>query len=356
LRRLSEHGWKITVIGEHGQDTTACVRAGWQVQQLPLRRSWWPPFRPDSAISRRLRTWLLGRECRALTSSTGVDAIFGYLAAHADFSPEIAAQFARQSRRPLSLLIHDDAAAFGRDREEKKRLRARHNWIIGQAYRAWFVSPELAAEYDLPQEKRRVLLPIPEGWGKAAEWQPAFAEQARVYYAGHIWPPQYPLLAKISRALNAAGGKLVLLSKDTPELRAFIAAESAEWIQPFPTNREALSHLAGSAAGLLVSYAETVEEMPWIATSFPSKFIEYSHLGLPCAIVAPPESSVGRWAQRESYPHFYPPGATAEFADWAAGLRRQDTWTNRANVPRELAKTLFNPELIQRQWEDTLLR
>ena len=29
LQRLTAHGWKITVIGEHGQDTSACERAGW---------------------------------------------------------------------------------------------------------------------------------------------------------------------------------------------------------------------------------------------------------------------------------------------------------------------------------------
>jgi hypothetical protein len=148
LLRLAQHGWKITVIAEHGQDTSSCEKAGWTVKHLPLRRRWWPPFRPVSgAFLRSMRTRLLARECRELCGSEAPDAVFGYLAAHADFSPEIAAHFARQCGAPFTLLVHDDAAAFEKRAAERAVLRQRHQWIIGQTHRCWFVSPELAREY-----------------------------------------------------------------------------------------------------------------------------------------------------------------------------------------------------------------
>ncbi len=356
LQRLAAHGWEITIVGEHGQDSTACDRAGWKVLQLPLRRPWWPPFRNDRSLSRKLRTWLLGRECGNLVADTPPDAVLGYLAAHSDFFPEIAAHFAKQSGKPLSLLIHDDAAAFARNEAEKITLRARHNWILRQTHRNWFVSPELAAEYEVEASNRGVLLPIPEGWTKPASWQASFSVQPKVYYAGFIWPPQYPLLAQIARALQAAGAQLVLLTKDSPELRAFLASEPADWVQPFPGNREALQHLLDNAAGLIVSYSESVAEMPWIATSFPSKFIEYAHLGLPCTVVAPLDSSIGRWAARESYPHFYTAAEPAALSSWAGGLRRQATWQASAAAVQKLARGQFNPETIHRQLEEGLLR
>jgi hypothetical protein len=84
LQRLAAHGWSITVIPEAGQNTSACEQAGWPVKYLPARRRWWPPFRPESNFSRSVRTWLLGRECRRLLKDNPPDALFGYLAAHAE--------------------------------------------------------------------------------------------------------------------------------------------------------------------------------------------------------------------------------------------------------------------------------
>src|ERR1043166_6504071 len=144
LRRLAAAGWQISVIAESGQDYSACLHAGWSVHTLPLRRAWWPPYREGQPMLRRLRTGLLARECGRLAGSAPPDALFCYLAAHADFYPEIAARYARGSGTPYSLLIHDHAAAFSKNDQEKFCLRRRHSWILRQAHRCWFVSPELA--------------------------------------------------------------------------------------------------------------------------------------------------------------------------------------------------------------------
>lgn len=358
LRRLAKSGWKITIIAEHGQDTSACERAGWTVKHLPHRRKGWPPYRPerDGNLLRSIRTWLLGRECRRATADQRPDALLGYLAAHADFSPEIAAHFARQSGAPLTLLVHDDAAAFAKDAAEKRRLRSRHAWIIRQTHRCWFVSPELAETYDVPPAFRRVLLPIPEGWEKPADFRDTFAHQPRVYYAGFIWPPQYPLLTRLARTLASAGARLTLLTRETPELKAFLAAEPADWVRPFPSNREALAHLAENAAGLLVSYTERSEDMPWVATSFPSKFVEYSHLGTPCAIVAPEGSAIGHWAANAQYPHFFRPGEPERLAAWTRGLRDAAAWRELSGASLALARGPFSPETLQTEFERGLLR
>lgn len=356
LRRLSAHGWKITIIGEHGEDSSACERAGWTVKHLPLRRSWWPPFRPDNRILRTLRTWLLARECRRLVGSEAPDAILGYLAAHADFSPEIAAHFARQSGAPFTLLVHDDAAAFEKNEVAKYRLRRRHAWIVRQTHRCWFVSPELAAEYQVPEEKRRVLLPIPEGWESPAHFSADRARYPKVYYAGFIWPPQYPVLAALAAALTRVGGRLVLLSRETPELKSFVANHPADWVQPFRTNTEALSHLVEYASGLIVSYAASVADMPWVATSYPSKFVEYSHLGIPCAIVAPDDSAINRWCKRASYPFAFTPDRIDLFEKWSTSLKDEARWRGLASAALTLSRGPFSPQNIHEELESDLLR
>jgi len=354
LRRLAADGWKITLIPEGGQDTSACEAEGWTIRHLPLRRPWWPPFRHDNALSRRIRTWLLGRECRRATAAEPPDAIFGYLAAHADFSTEIAAHFARQTGTPLSLLVHDDAAAFTKTDEERRRLHQRHAWILRQSHRNWFVSPELAAVYDVPDEKRHVLPPIPEGWTPPGPAEPDLT-YPKVYYAGHVWAPQYPLMSEIARTLDSVGARLVLICKDSPELRAFRAEAPVDWLPLFPTNREALAHLRQHAAGLLVAYTRTVEEMPWIATSYPSKFIEYSHLHLPCALVAPAASCIGHWAARRSFPDFFTAAEMPRFAQWASELRDPISRAAAIQRIRALAEGEFSPTTIQHTFQSQLL-
>jgi hypothetical protein len=356
LQRLAAHGWSITVIPETGQNTSACEAAGWPIKYLPTRRGWWPPFRPESNLSRSLRTWLLGRECRRLLQDNPPDALFGYLAAHADFSTEIISQLARQSGVPLSLLIHDDAATFAKSDHEKKLLRRRHARILRRAHRCWFVSPELAREYDVPENLRQTLLPIPEGGATPARWTPTRSQPPRVYYAGALWPAQFPILAKIARILQSSGARLVILSKETPELNAFLAAEPADGICPFATNREALAHLSENAAGVLVAYPETIAEMPWVATSFPSKWIEYSHLGLPCAIVAHDDSAVARWAVQHHFPHRFTGENLFNLGIWASTLAQENSWQALAAASRTLAAGPFDPTAIHQQFEGALLR
>lgn len=355
LSRLSKAGWSITVIGEPGNDVSSCVKHGWSVLQLPLRRHWWPPFRANNRLLRTLRTWLLAFECKKLIRNADPDAILCYLAAHSDFSAEVASRFSKLRGIPLTMLVHDDASSFSPAKGSQEILRRRHSGIIARAHHCWFVSPELAEIYEAGRTRVGILPPIPAGWQTPASWTSSRTDSPRIYYAGFIWPTQYLLLAKISRIFHENGATLVLQTRDTPELRTFLAEHPVEWVPPFPTNSAALEHLAVTATALLVSYTETIEEMPWIATSYPSKFIEYSHLGLPCAIVAPTGSSIGRWATDRQYPRFFEPAATEALAEWCASLRDPAFWTADAGLMRNLAETEFSPERIQEQFARGLL-
>lgn len=356
LQRLAAAGWHISIIAESGQDTSACTRAGWTVRTLPLRRSWWPPFRRDLPISRAVRIWLLAGECLHLTSEDRPDAVLGYLAAHDDFFPEIAIRYARRSGAPLTLLVHDDASAFAADLSERKRLRQHHEGLLRRVHCPWFVSSELAAVYGLHIPAHRVLPPIPSAWPEFVEWRSSFSESARVYYAGYIWPVQFPLLYRIALTLAEAGVALYLLTRETHELTAFLRNGLVRHVAPFATNREALDHLARHAAGILVSYTYTVAEMPWIATSFPSKLVEQAQLGVPCAIVAPAASAVGRWAVQAEYPDCFAPDELDRLASWARDLRVEASWRARADPVRRLAAGPFNPAKIQSTFADGLLR
>ena len=356
LERLSDAGWTISLVVEPGQDTSACVKANWTVATLPLRRKWWPPLRRSLGFTRSIRSWLLARECERLFSRTPPDAVLGYLAAHDDFLSEVATRYAARCHAPLSLLIHDDAAAFAHDQSDKVRLHRRHRWMLGHAHRRWFVSPELAIAYGVEPTCECLLPPISSAKPEPAQWQPTFSGTPHVYYAGFIWPAQFPLLRKIATILHEAGAKLVLLTQSSPALLEFLRGCPVAHVAPFPTNREALRHLAREAAGVIVSYSDQVSDMPWIATSFPSKLVEYTHLGLPCAIVAPADSAVGRWARSDLYRNFFRPEDAESLGAWARDLRKESTWKKRSEPSRLLATGQFSPERIQATFMQGLLR
>jgi predicted dehydrogenase len=355
LARLAAQGWQIAVICDHAPAAGGLPK-DWVAHELPLRRFWWPAFRPHSVWSRRLRTWLLARECRRLTRSQPPDAVLGYLSAHTDFLPEVAANFTRLCRVPLTLLVHDDALAFHSSSAERASLTKRRACILARAATTWFVSSELAAACAVPEAQRQTLPPLPEGWSAApAAWKPASAARPRIYYAGFIWPQQYALLADIARCVDTNGGRLVLLTRDTPELRAFLIAEPAGWVCPFASNHEALAELVENASGIIVAYSQKLSEMPWIATSFPSKLVEYVQLGVPCAIVAPAGSAVSAWAAREKFTPSFAPYDLTGLAKWIVSLGKAEEWNRESVRSLALARGIFDPVAIHARFEAGLL-
>jgi hypothetical protein len=353
LRRFAAQGWRIIVVAEYSGDYALCHTAGWTVRRLSHRRWWWPPFRPHAPLLRWLRFRLLARQ--AIGGGPAPDVILSYLAAHAPFSAELATHVAQLTGAPLHTLVHDDAAAFPDGHGRELELRREHEAILRAADVCWFASPELAHCFPAVSASARVLYPIPEGWPDPAVWHETRTRVPRIHYAGYLWPQQLPLLARIAQSARQAGGEFVLITRQTLELQAFCAEHNIAALPSFPTNREALAHLVADSAGLVVSYAETTAMMPWSATSFPSKLIEYCHLGLPIAIIAPPDTAVARWAQRARFPDFFVPSDQAGVRDWVAGLRDARRWQERAAVSLRLARTEFNPERIQAELVAALL-
>lgn len=353
LRRFAAQGWRISVVAEYGGDYELCRTAGWTIRRLSHRRWWWPPFRPHTPFLRWLRFRLLARQ--AITGDAIPDVILSYLAAHAPFSAELATHVAQLTGAPLHTLVHDDAASFPDGHGRELELRREHEAILRSADVCWFASPELARCFPAVAASTRVLYPIPEGWSHPAKWNETRTRVPRLHYAGYLWPQQLPLLGRIAQSARDAGAELVLITKQRPEIRAFCAEHGISSLPPFPTNREALAYLAEQSAGLIVSYAEATAAMPWSATSFPSKLIEYCHLGVPVAIVAPSDTAVARWAQRAGFPDAFVPSDQTGMRDWVAGLREARRWQERAAVALRFARTEFDPERIQAELTAGLL-
>ncbi len=217
-------------------------------------------------------------------------------------------RYASRSKRPFSLLIHDDAVAFAADPAEKRRRRE-SGWPLGPP-----PGPPVLVRFTrtrhslpgLPAAAESILPPIPGSRPPFVTWRTEFTHRPKVYYAGYVWPAQFPFMSGIAEILHTAGADLVVIGKDTPKLREFFATcFEISYLPPFSRTARPWLTLRRTAAGIVVSYSETVGEMPWIATSFPSKLIEYLQLGLPCAIMAPADSAVGAEPSGKGYVDFF---------------------------------------------------
>lgn len=354
LRLLAAHGWRVSIVAESGQQHTLEAE-GWPVFHLSLRKKWWPPFRPENRLLREARVHLWATECASFFDKPP-QAVLTYLSLYSEMHSEVAAHYALRCGAPLSVIVHDYPPDFpGFQSQNTKAVLRRQQGILEKAHQNWFASPELADCYDLPNEKKNVLLPLPEGCAARAQWKPEFAAKPLVVYAGYVYPVQIPLFRKVGRAIDEAGGRLLILSRKTPEIEALCQTEPVDQHDLFPTNREALDFVGSTAAALLVSYSERLEEMPWTATSFPSKFIEFSHTGLPALIVAPPRSAIANWAAREAYADSITAEQLASVRPFVEALKEEAAWNKKAERVLHFAQTEFHPEVIHARLESKLL-
>jgi len=359
LRRFTADGWDVRIVPDWGQDYSLARAANWPVQYLVHRRPWWPPFNPDHALSRSLRAWLWAGEAHTWLAGAKVDGVLTYLSAFSDTLSIAAVGFARRYNLPLATLVHDDARCFAKDSTEAAHAHRRRQWIVENSTTAWFASPQLAACYELSPKQIGILPPIPEGVAAASSHEhapSARTESPLLVYAGNYWAPQLPTLAVIGAAARSAGGRLLAVIKEKAEDVAFLREHQIEWRAPWPRNTEALDYYREHASALVVSYAPTSEGMPWTRTSFPSKLIEYCHLGLPIVIIAPEDTAVAHWARERKFPDVFAPDDSAGIAGYVARLRDPAFCRERALLSRTHATGEFDPVAIQRRLTESLLR
>lgn len=351
LRRFADDGWDVRIVADWGQDHAYCREAGWPVMELSHRRPGWPGFDADSALSRRVRAWLWAGEVRAGVGAGSVQGVLTYLSAFSDTLSIAAVGFARRYRLPLATLVHDDPRCFAGSPSVALRAHRRRQWVLAHSTRAWFASPELAACYELDAAATGTLPPISEGKsdGISAYSTPPFGGSPRLIYAGNYWPPQLPTLGRIAAAARAAGGKLLAVIKENAAHLAYLREHGVDWLPPFARNSEALAYFRRNASALVVSYAASSDEMPWTRSSFPSKLIEYCHLGVPILIVAAADTAVVRWARARGFPDAFEPDDRTGLVDYVSRLRDPAFRHARANVALAFARSEFDSAAIHRR-------
>lgn len=355
LSRLD--GWEVSVVA------TEPPAAGWDDQPVPWRvvrlssvLQRWPPAVARVPIAYRLWLELLGWSCRLALRNRTPDAILNVFG----LNSFLAYALARLWRVPLSLIVYDRWEVWVKSRIER-RLMPR-GWaprILDQAARVWTVSEELGDFYPLQdRSKVRLLRPIPEGGnGGFVAWREEFRERPTVAFAGFFHDHHLEPFRRVATLLAPANGTLLVISDRAARIRERLSdLSNVEYREPFARNADLLTFLRARAAAMLIpwSFAARLPMPYWAKTSFPSKLVEFSHLGLPLLIIAPPGIVISNWASSRRWRAYLEAPEDEALARALAELRNEASWKVMAAQSRQAALGEFDPGRIQAQFEREL--
>jgi hypothetical protein len=359
LEMLERKGWHISVIvPESYLKLTKDFPKTWNVVFLPFRRWWWLPYRQEVRALRNFRLSVFQYECEKTLKGNLPTAILTHLSG--SIYVELASYLSKEWGVPLSVLCHDREEFFANSDLEFSSVKQKCESILMQAQQSWFVSPELEQSYNLKSKKKTsVLLPIPEFHNrKFIEWQSKFSLNPVVAHAGWLYPSQFSNFYSLAMALQEINGSvLIVCPKDNPTLIKLLeTCSNILHHDTFQTNSDVLNFLEDNATCILVSYSFIESEQPWASTSFPSKLVEFSHLGLPVIIMAPRNIAISNWAESHSWIGYIDYLGDQIIRETISNITKREKWLLMAKQTREVALNEFHPERIQRQFESELAR
>lgn len=355
LQRLELEGWKISVsIPELSLSAWDDIPDSWQIMPLAARRWWWAPIRSHIPISLSVRFPLWRADCEEALGDQRPSTILTVLW---DIYPLFATYLSKHWNIPLSVIIHDQEELWV-SQTKRRLVQQRSLKVLKQASRIWTVSNELREAYcHRKPQNVTVLPPIPELFNQPfVSWTERFQQNPVVAHAGSLHAFQIENFCSLARSLQAVNGTLLIIANgDNPTLRELLQTfPNVKHQEPFKQNRDAIQFLADHASCILVSYAFSLNQQPWAATSFPSKLVEFSQLGLPVLILAPRSTAIGRWAIAHDWLSYVSQLEASQLLKVLTKLTLPETWTEMANQTQAVALTEFDANLIQAQFESEL--
>jgi hypothetical protein len=353
LRRLVQEGWHVTVAAPAPSFRPLPDGHGFELRALP-KKKWWPPARPEWPPTQwlRARMWTNAMRSDPTFAEPPPDVILTVLWGHTSLT---AAQLAQAWRVPLAVIVHDlfrETALpprLVRDGDKLTRI------VLRNAARVWTVSDEMLGQLAplCPSGALRTLTPVPEqNAAPAGGWPVRFLSAPVIAHTGAFHPYHVEYLAAIARSAAKCGGSLLVLTPtDNPSLALLRATGIPFRHQPaFGSSAEALRFLAAEASALTVMYPLDPKFYRCPPTGFPSRLIEFSHLGLPILIAAPPNNPINNWARRHAWP------LLLDRTDWTsldllvAQLIDATKWYDLSTRMRAIAADACDPEKIHRQF------
>lgn len=356
FERLKDWDIDLVVPDQVVNTSTTSLPSNWKIHQLPSRQPFWPPFREENPILLRSRIWLWQKYIeKNILAKNKPDAILTVLW---HYYAVTAANLAKKWDIPLFVIIHDcwdlRTASSRQAKIRKKYAEA----VVAKANKVWSVTRQLG-EYFTGKSfsNLEVLPPIPSGYkGTKVGWKSSFNEAAIIIYAGTVEAYHYRSFGAIATAMKDSCDTLIIITNAGNETvnQLVNTFNNIKYIPSFPENQQAIEYIINHASAVLVSYGFSLTENLFAEYSFPSKFVEFSHTGLPILAVAPPESAFCTWLEENNWSLLIKLENIDAIKSMLQLLKQQQQWDNLAFQTSTVSEKYFSPERIHQVFELSL--
>jgi len=322
---------------------------------------WWLKYRRYSALAFRIltrtRVQQLEIETDGLARSFRPDLILGIWIP--DDLLRLSRQLQQKRRIPRALFLHDvhGTGHFSRARSTASKMMIRDLYSVDCGLAVSEGMQELAAEHGCPDAK--LLYPVPEAFGSASQRTTQVGSKPVAVYFGSLHGSYVAPLTCLAEELEPDRWDFAVTWLGDKSIR-----QQVEKIRPVRDlgwfNIEGLPSLAEQTDVFVV--VQSFEERDRLTTSvnFQSKFTQIAQFGKAVLVVAPPWSSISRWANEKQANLRRPVVELVEHCSnesMKAALARLENDTYRAELGtglREAFLTDFDPVQLQGQLEDSL--
>jgi glycosyltransferase involved in cell wall biosynthesis len=359
LTNLENNGWHINLILPQSalkRKDFAPTPPTWASIILPNRRWWYPMYRPYGLLQ-KIRYRIMQEEVVDFIKEKKPDIIIGLMVG--TYYSGLSAFLAKKFNIPYFVFYHDKSELFPgvvNKPKSQKIILSNNKKIIDQALVVWTVSKQLI--YNTPEwnTKFKVLLPIPEEIKHIKiNWQDNFASQPIIAYAGTLYNEVVETLKIIGKLLEKINGKLLIITHQLDNVTVLKQElNNIIYKQPMPT-LEVCNYINVSASAMIIAYPEKLEQMPWIESCFPSKFVQFVYTGLPQLILAPKGSALSDWCIENEWAGYINDYSIESINALLKSITYKENWEKLSLQAIEYSKTAFDAESIQDVFEEDIM-
>lgn len=354
FKRLED--WDIHILIPENSYVEAIVKnypPNFFVHTFTLRKKYWLPFsaKLPFLLDIRLKQWAddITKKIKNITPDIVISVL-----AHFFCIP--AALAAKKLHIPFYLFVHDNWAITNNTISVSKTKKYAQI-ALRNATKILPVSLSLVSFYGKSHlEKTQLLFPIPNGFNQNATWNDEMASKFILLHAGTINEYNVKIFEHIlSLAMLSSNDSLKVIYGDYPALHKLQKYSNYDRIPFFDNSINALRFAITEASALLVFYGLEPKDNVFGMDSFPSRFVEFVHTGLPIICIAPEESEFYRFLAKENWPLLFTNRNIEALKPAIQSLKKKEVWEICAEASLMLKEKYFDPAKIHQQFLNIIL-
>lgn len=300
LTKLCEEGNSIHILTDQNSyyRRKKDIPSEFKVHIVSNRKWYYPPYKSFGILQKIRFIDYYNNHVRKIIDDFKIVHLIGFV--HGDFLAPFSAYVQEKSKLPLISFLHDDPIELNHNGSlklikinTKKILKASRKILIASEafYENW---PEFSQKFHL-------LYPIPEKHIHEISSIEPKHKTLTFGYSGTIYNEMIKPLETVALNLNDMNIQFKIIGNSSKLNHLVEYIPLSQHIPLFKTAEAANTYLIANCDACIIPYPRKVEDMPWIKTCFPSKFIQYCQLNIPTIIIAPKESALGKWCIKNKW-------------------------------------------------------